>query len=75
MFDKNSVLKEKYGDSLITVKDLVIGVCECKGRGKGRCIGNGWARHLKEPSDEDLIFNFNKCKYIKTIDNEEDIVD
>ena len=70
-FIKN--LQSKYGDNLIVRNNKVLGICECNGKGKGRCRGNGWAKHSKENIDDEPAFDFNKCKYIKPIAGEENI--
>jgi len=64
-------LKEKFGETLIVRNNKVIGICECKGIGKGRCRGNGFAKHTLHSTDEEPSFDFNKCKYIKLLDSEE----
>jgi hypothetical protein len=66
-------LRDAIGDTLIVRNGLVVGVCECKGRGKGRCLGNGWAKHkLKTAENDEPSFSFNKCKYIKNLDSKDD---
>lgn len=66
-------LLDKFGDNLIVLNSQVIGICECKGKGKGRCRGLGWAKHKLNSSDEEEpSFSFNKCKYIKSLDNKDD---
>jgi hypothetical protein len=60
-------LLDQHGENLIIRNNKIFGICECKGKGKGRCRGNGWAKHVKDSQNEEPAFDFNKCKYIKPI--------
>ena len=72
----NSFIKElidEYGDTLIVRNEKIVGVCECKGKGKGRCLGNGWAKHKNKTAElDEPSFSFNRCKYIKDLDSKDD---
>lgn len=72
----NSFMKElidELGETLIVRNGHIVGVCDCKGKGKGRCLGNGWAKHkLKTKEDEEPSFSFNRCKYIKELNSKDD---
>lgn len=64
MDDKIKELKEQYGDKLIIRHGKPIGVCECKGKGAGRCGGGGFEKFIiltEEKSD------YKKCTKIQDI--------
>jgi len=64
---------DEWGEKLIVRNAMIVGICECKGRGFGRCLGNGWAKHkLKTKDDEEPSFSFNRCKYIRDLDSKDD---
>jgi len=64
-------LKAKFGDNLIIKNKKAIGVCECKGLGKGRCRGNGFAKHVIDSKTDEPAYDFNQCKYIKQMKSED----
>ena len=73
MINYIKTMQEKYGENLIVRNNKIIGICECKGLGKGRCRGNGFAKHVKETDGDEPSFDFNKCKYIKILNSEEQL--
>jgi hypothetical protein len=72
-FDYLKQLKIEIGDSLIVRNEKIVGICECKGKGKGRCLGNGWAKHKNKTAElDEPSFSFNRCKYIKDFSSKDD---
>ena len=53
----NLTLEEKAKiDNIITRNGKPIGICECLGKGKNKCKGNGWVRDGS---------GFQKCPYFQ----------
>ncbi len=51
--------EQKLVENVVVRHGKPLGICVCKGLGKGRCQGNGWI------NDKD---KFTPCKYLKPFD-------